>query len=88
MAVASLVLGIIALILSFIPGINIWAIIIGLVGLILGALGMKNPAKKGMATAGLVMSIIAVALSVIVWIACIACVSAASADLAALDLYY
>ena len=62
MAVASLVLGIISLVIGiFSAGSLGWlgAILAG-VGIILGALGRKNPEKKGMATAGLVCSIIGV----------------------------
>ena len=78
MAVASLVLGIVALVFAFIPGINWIAWIAGVVGIVLGVLGRKKqPEKKGMATAGLVMSIIAVALGIIMYIACVACVNAA-----------
>lgn len=73
MAVASLVLGIVALVLSFI-GFGWVSVIIGIVGIILGALGRKDETKKGLATAGLVMSIIAVALGLIFWLACAACV--------------
>ena len=86
MAVASLVLGIIALVIAvFIPAWGLFGAILGIVGIVLGALGRKKtPEKKGMATAGLVMSIIAVALGLIFWIACVACISAASTELAAL----
>lgn len=74
MAVASLVLGICALVFPFI-GLGWLSMLLGIVGLILGALGKKkNPEKKGIATAGLVMSIIAVALGLVSWIACAACV--------------
>ena len=82
MAVASLVLSIVALIIAiFAPYIGWLAILLGVAGIVLGALGKKDPNKSGMATAGLVMSIIAVALSSILWIACALCVSAAEADL-------
>jgi len=85
MAVASLVLGIIALVVSvFVPAFGWLAAIIGIIGIILGALGRKKAEKKGVATAGLVMSIIAVALGLVLYIACAACVSAATAELAAL----
>ena len=73
MAVASLVLGICALVFPFI-GLGWLSVLIGIVGTILGALGRKNAEKKGMATAGMVMSIIAVILGLIMWIACAACV--------------
>lgn len=75
MAVASLVLGICALVFPFI-GLGWLSALLGIVGIILGALGKKNVEKKGMATAGLVMSIIAVALGLISWIACAACIGA------------
>ena len=78
MVIASLVLGIVGVVFSFI-GLYLPAAIIGVVGIILGALGRKRtPEKKGMATAGLVLSIIAVALALITYIACMACVSAAN----------
>lgn len=73
MAIASLVLGICALVFPFI-GLGWLSMLLGIVGIILGALGRKNVEKKGMATAGVVMSIIAVALGLISWIACAACV--------------
>lgn len=73
MSVASLVLGICALVFPFI-GLGWLSVIIGVVGIVLGALAKKNPEKQGMATAGIVMSIIAVALGLIMWIACAACI--------------
>ena len=77
MAVASLVLGIVALVFAFIPGISWIAWIAGVVGIVLGALGRKKePEKKGMATAGMVMSIVAVALGTIIFIACAAACTA------------
>lgn len=83
MAVASLVLGICALVFPFI-GLGWLSVLIGIVGIILGALARKDESKKGMATAGLVMSIIAVALSLVVIIACAACVSSIAGGLASL----
>lgn len=75
MAVASLVLGIISLVFACIPGTGWLGGIIGVVGIILGALGRKDPAKKGMATGGLVCSIIGAVLGLILYIACVACVA-------------
>lgn len=71
MAVASLVLGICSLVFPFI-GLGWLSCILGIVGIILGALGRKNPEKKGMATAGMVMSIISLALGILMWLACVA----------------
>lgn len=73
MAIASLVLGICALVFPFI-GLGWLSTLLGIVGVILGVLGKKNTEKQGMATAGMVMSIIAVALGLISWLACAACV--------------
>ncbi|WP_229408000.1 DUF4190 domain-containing protein [Massiliimalia massiliensis] len=63
MAVASMVLGIIALVLSCFWYISVPCAV---VGLILGILGRKKcEAAKGMATAGMVMSIIAIVLVIL-----------------------
>lgn len=82
MAVASLVLGIISLIISlFLSGMGWIACITGIIGIILGALGRKKAEKKGVATAGLVLSIISVALGLIFWLACAACVGGLASSL-------
>lgn len=73
MAVASLVLGICSLVFPFI-GLGWLSVLIGIVGTVLGALGRKKAEKQGMATAGMVMSIISIALGLIMWIACAACI--------------
>lgn len=72
MAVGSLVLGIISIVLSFFGGINLFGGILGIVGIVLGVLGRKDPAKKGIATGGMVCSIIGTVLSLIFYIACAA----------------
>ena len=69
MAVASLVLGIISILFSFIPALNFVGLASGIVGLILGIIAKKqNP--SGMATAGLVLSIIGVSITLLFVIAC------------------
>ena len=75
LAIASLVLGIVAIVFSFI-GLSIpFGLIIGIVGIILGVMAKKkNP--SGMATAGLVLSIIGTILCAIIFIACAACIGA------------
>lgn len=78
MGVASMVLGIIALVITvFFQAWGYIGIILGVVGIILAAVAKKK-GQKGPATAGLVMSIIATALCSLIWIACIACAAAAS----------
>ncbi|MGH2516477.1 MAG: hypothetical protein ACRDHP_12555 [Ktedonobacterales bacterium] len=64
-AITSLVLGIIGLVFSFIPicGAPI-AVILGIVGAIMGSVGLKSRTGHGMAVAGLVMSILALIVSI------------------------
>lgn len=72
MGIASLVLGIVSLVCGcFLPGLQWIGSIAGLIGIILGALGRKNSEKKGIATAGLVCSIIGFVLSTIFYVACV-----------------
>ena len=75
MAVASLVLGIVSLV-SCVIGLGFpVGTICGVVGIILGYMGKKNaPENSGMATAGMVCSIIGTILSLISIVACTACV--------------
>lgn len=80
MGVASLVLGIISLVCGlFLTGFQWIGAIVGLVGIILGAAGKKNPENKGIATAGMVCSIIGFILCVILYVACVACISGLAA---------
>ena len=84
MAIASLVLGIISLVFVLIP--PLWLIgwvgaIVGVIGIVLGALGRKKLKEEnqatGTATAGMVMSIIGTVLSAIIFAACAAGMAAA-----------
>ena len=54
-------------------------LITAVVGLILGIMGKKKAleygASTGMATAGIIMSVIAIAISILVVVACIACMA-------------
>ncbi|MGN0389751.1 MAG: hypothetical protein ACI4L2_02970 [Wujia sp.] len=76
MGVASLVLGIISIVIGvFSSGLFGWlGAILAIIGVILGALGKKNPEKKGIATAGFVCSIIGLVLCLLLYIACAACI--------------
>ena len=70
MGIASLVLGIVSTVWSCFGGTWISAVV-GIVGIILGAIGKKNGAKC--ATGGLVLSIIGTILGLLLYIACVAC---------------
>ena len=86
MAVGSLVLGIIGLVWALvIPALKVVAVITGLIGIILGALGRKDPERKGIATAGLVLSILAVVFGLIMFVACASAVGAGAAGCSALS---
>ena len=72
MAIASLVLGIVSIVFIWIYwGVGILAAV---VGLILGIIA-RNQSPNTMATAGIVLSVIALAVNIVVVIACVACVS-------------
>ena len=58
MPIAALVLGIVGLILSLVPCLGMYALPLTLLAVILGALGMKVPAGRGLAIAGMVCGII------------------------------
>jgi len=68
--IAGMVIGIIAIITSFIPCFFWWAITLGVMGLVLSAIGLGQAKKanlsRGMAIAGLICSVIAIVI-VVVW---------------------
>ena len=70
MAIAALVLGIVALAMSWMPIVNNLAFIVALVGLVLGIVGIVGCARKGKAGKGL--AIAGVALSVVAGIVVLA----------------
>ena len=72
LAIVGLVLGIISIVFPWIPYLTYVALPAGIVGIVLSAKGRKIGNGKGMATAGLVLSIIGVVLSGIV-VLCAVC---------------
>lgn len=77
-AIASLVLGILAAVCVFFGYGALLGIALGVVGLILG-ISAKKEEPSGMATAGIVLSIIAIAVCAIGFIACVACIGGLAA---------
>jgi uncharacterized membrane protein len=75
MAIAGMVLGICAVVFVFI--FWILGIIMAIVGLVLSIMARKqNPSS--MATAGLVLNIVALAITIVVVLACTACIASYS----------
>lgn len=81
MGVASLVLGIISIIIGLFSGGGLgWVgAIIGIIGIILGAQGKKVQEQRGIASAGFICSIIGTILCILMYVACIACVGGLAA---------
>ena len=82
LAIAALVLGIVSCVLAWFYTVNIVAIVTGVVGLVLAIIAGKSykeiGQKNGLATAGLVLSIIGLALAVIGFFTCTVCVCCAN----------
>lgn len=76
-AIASLVLGILALVWTVVGWSALVGIVLAVVGLYLGINSKKESGPSGMATAGQVTSIIALVLYALSVVACIACAGAA-----------
>lgn len=72
-ATIALVLGIVALVLSFYGGTGIISIGCGIAGIVFSSKSKQMEGPSSMATAGLVLSIIALVLGCIGFISCIAC---------------
>lgn len=72
-AIAALVCGIVALLLSWIPGINLLSFLLGIIALICGAIGLskaKDPGVggRGLAIGGIVTGLLALIIGVLVYV--------------------
>lgn len=74
-ATASMVLGIISVVLWFFGYSSIASVILGIIGLVLASKAKSEGYESGIRTAGFVLSLIGVIGGVIVFIACIVLVS-------------
>jgi len=82
MAVAALIMGILSLALGWWLPIPYIGWILPILGIIFGAIGIKKtPEKKGMAVAGLVLSIVALAVALIIAVACAAVINEAASTI-------
>ena len=75
MSIAALVCGILGIIGGFIPVVNYFTLLLAILGIVFGVKGRRQaePAKTGLATAGLVLGIIGVCFSAI-GVICAICV--------------
>ena len=78
-AIASLVLGIIAIVFWFFGYSAILSVVLGIVGLICAGNARKAGFEGGMRTAGFVLSLIGLIGGAVAFTACVACVSAIGA---------
>ncbi len=69
MGIASLVLGIVSIIFIFMPWLAGWGVLLGAAGIVLAVLARKK-GETGVATAGLVCSVVGAAICGIMYIAC------------------
>lgn len=77
-AIASLVLGIVSLVCIFLGYGALLGIVLAIIGLIIGTQAKKeNP--SGMATAGVVLSIIGLVACALSFVACVACIGSLAA---------
>ncbi|MCU6762486.1 Uncharacterised protein [uncultured Roseburia sp.] len=86
MGIVSLVLGIIAIIVdaATLGVYGFVGVILGIIGIIFGVLGRKKAEGRGLATAGLVCSIVGLILGLALYVACVACIGAGVAALGGL----
>ena len=73
-AIASLILGVIGVILWFFGFSTIISMILGIIGVVLASYSKKEGYEGGIRTAGFVLSLIAMIGGVIAFVACVACV--------------
>ena len=66
-SIAGMVLGIIAMVTAFVPCLNLLGAVVGVIGLILSLCGLGSP-KKGPAIAGLILSMGAVLITVLMYV--------------------
>ncbi len=85
-AVAALICGILGLVGGFIPVVSKFLFVLSILGIVFGAKARPvcSPDRKGLATAGMVLGIIGVALWVVALICGLVCAGAAVATFGAL----
>lgn len=84
MGIAALVLGIVSIILSFIPFCGIIAVVPAIIGLILGIVEVVKKSKagenKGMGIAGIILTALAIVITIVYNVFVVALIGAAATD--------
>ncbi len=84
LAVTGFVLGLLGLLLCWIPVLNFFGILLGILGAVFGTIGLVSSKKtgtgKGLAIAGLVMGVLAVVLAILINVAFVKSVDSAIDD--------
>jgi len=83
LAIASLVLGIVSVLIVWIPFIGLFGTLLALVGLVLGVLALRGVSGKGLAIGGIVTSGISLVITVLYLLVFGAVIGAAAAGNAA-----
>jgi hypothetical protein len=69
MALTSMILGIVSAAIGWVPVCGLIALAPAIVGIVLGALGLKSQRRRGMAIAGIILSVIGIAAATLfIWI--------------------
>lgn len=80
MAIASLVLGIVSVLVVWIPIVGLLGTMMALVGLVLGILALKKPGGRGLAIGGIVCSGVSLAITVLWALSFLAFIGAVAAN--------
>lgn len=80
LGIAGMILGIVGVICAFIPCMELWAILLCIVGIVLSAVSLSKAKKgngpKGMGKAGLILSIIGTVVAIVKYVILITALSA------------
>ncbi|MCF8504219.1 MAG: hypothetical protein K9G59_04830 [Caulobacter sp.] len=80
MAIASLVLGIVSVLVVWIPIVGLLGTMMALVGLVLGILGLKKPGGRGLAIGGIVCSGVSLVITLLWALSFLAIIGAVAAN--------
>lgn len=80
MAIASLVLGIVSVLIVWIPIVGILGTLMALIGLVLGILALRGASGRGLAIGGIVCSGVSLVITAIYMLGFLAIIGAAAAN--------